>query len=473
MTDVPATEFGAANAALRRGESEEALRAYARLLTAEGTPPAGTHFDLIYARRLYRQSRRGQPARVAVSGWEMAHNAAGRVRALADIHAHNTQTEIVGATFAHWGNAAWAPVRDDRFPMHLVHVDDPRRFPAQALELVLAHPYDVVHLSKPRMPNIVMGLYYKAIWGARVLLDVDDEELGIVSAKGPMHLDELIARFGGRPDWRDIVGMDWTRVAVGLWDLFDGVTVSNESLRARYGGLIVPHARSAAGFAPSTARRLASRRHFGIGENDTVFLFFGTPRRHKGVLQTACALSRLGRDDLVYVIVGSFEDTDLKAEIEAVPNLRLVCLPDQPFAALADIVALGDACVILQDADDMLARHQFPAKLVDALAGGLLTFVTPTPALQPVIDVGAAVGVTPETLVPTLVRYLANVEESARQRAAGRAWFEQALSIEACSGGLAALAAPDANLPPLESLFDDPRQAEITARLRLLANGRG
>jgi len=43
----------------------------------------------------------------------------------------------------------------------------------------------------------------------------------------------------------------------------------------------------------------------------------------------------------------TFEDLALKAEIEAVPGLRLICLPDQPYAALAETVAMGDACAIV------------------------------------------------------------------------------------------------------------------------------
>ena len=40
---------------------------------------------------------------------------------------------------------------------------------------MIAHPYDLVHLSKPRAPNIIFGLLYKLIWDAMILVDVDDE----------------------------------------------------------------------------------------------------------------------------------------------------------------------------------------------------------------------------------------------------------------------------------------------------------
>jgi glycosyltransferase involved in cell wall biosynthesis len=317
------------------------------------------------------------------------------------------------------------------------------------------------------MPNIIIGLYYKAIWGARVLMDVDDEELAIVGADTPLDLRDWIAANGGRADFHGLAEQDWTRVAVGLAGLFDGLTVSNEALRARYGGLVVPHARSASAFVRAPAERDRGRAELGIGSDEIVFLFLGTPRRHKGVLQTARALAELGRDDLRFLVIGSFEDQLLETELQAIPGLRLTCLPDQPLSRLPALVSLGDATVLLQDCDSEQARQQFPAKLVDALAGGLLAFVSQTPALAPIIEAGAAIAVTPETLTATLARTLSQPETCARQRHAGRAWFERFLSIEACSPALGEIAVPVPEAPPLGHWFNDPRQTDAAALLGL------
>ncbi|MEI2423149.1 hypothetical protein V6O07_22930, partial [Arthrospira platensis SPKY2] len=101
-------------------------------------------------------------------------------------------------------------------PCHTIRVEDEGRFIEQALGLVLAHPYEVVHLSKPRMPNIILGLLYKLVWGARVIVDIDDEELIFVRASEPVDLREL-------PPLRDLDSQEWTEMAVGLAREFDKV----------------------------------------------------------------------------------------------------------------------------------------------------------------------------------------------------------------------------------------------------------
>jgi hypothetical protein len=39
------------------------------------------------------------------------------------------------------------------------------------------------------MPNILFGLLYKLIWGATVLMDIDDEELAFADAEAPLALE--------------------------------------------------------------------------------------------------------------------------------------------------------------------------------------------------------------------------------------------------------------------------------------------
>jgi hypothetical protein len=62
---------------------------------------------------------------------------------------------------------------------------------AQAIDLVSAHPFDLVHLSKPRFPNILLGLLYRLLWDAQILVDIDDDELAFVDGQPlPQRLSE-------------------------------------------------------------------------------------------------------------------------------------------------------------------------------------------------------------------------------------------------------------------------------------------
>jgi hypothetical protein len=52
-----------------------------------------------------------------------------------------------------------------------------------------------VDLSKPRLPAVVIGLLYKLLWGAAVLVDIDDEELCNACEREPITLDGLKRRW--------------------------------------------------------------------------------------------------------------------------------------------------------------------------------------------------------------------------------------------------------------------------------------
>lgn len=441
---------------------DEAIRSYWALIVSEIERAEFHSFNLSYSRRRWRSDRIGQPPTVAVCGWELSHNAAGRVRALADIWSGIADTEIIGATFAHWSDKLWVPIRNTNFPCHTIHVVDDRQFIRQALELVLAYPYDIVHLSKPRMPNIVFGLLYKLIWDAQVIVDIDDEELGAFKDDTLLSLEALKEQQGGALQWDKLPFADWTRVAVGFADRFDSVTVSNSALQCKYGGTVLPHARPACWF--ENDRRAQSRAAHGIEADKTVVLFFGTPRKHKGLLETARAIAALGRDDLCYLIVGDFPDLKIKAELEAIEGLDLRFLPGQPYDAIPEIVALGDVCVLLQSDSSLIARYQVPAKLVDALAAGLLVLAQPTPGMMEFVERGVVVPTSAELLSQTLGRWIDDKESADRVRARGQEYFFSHLSVESCKPLLAAFTdsfrpRPDPRLllesPTLKSLFDE------------------
>jgi glycosyltransferase involved in cell wall biosynthesis len=469
MLSIAETRFAwsAAGAALLAGDHVRAVRLYAWLMGAEPGLREQAGFNLALARARYRAMRRRAAPRVAVCGWELAHNAAGRVQTLAEIYDGLAATAMIGTLFPKWGTELWPPIRGTARPCHVLRVTDEARFPAHALALVLEHPFDVVHLSKPRFPNIVFGLLYKLAWGARVLLDVDDEELGIVRAESVLALEGLAGREGLLPRLENITGKDWTRLSVGLAPLFDGVTTSNAALQARYGGPVVPHSRDAGAFRPGPEVRAAGRARFGIPADKTVVLFFGTPRRHKGLLATARALAALRRDDLWFVVVGDFPDPGLRADLQAVPGLRLHLVGSQPFDSIPEVAGMADICVLLQEGSSQLAQYQVPAKLTDALAAGLLVLAEPTAALAAVFAAGAAVPVTPEDLAEALARYLDDPGRAARVRAAGRCFFLEHLTHAAARATLAEAAFGETGpvVPPSAALLEHDGQARLFAAL--------
>lgn len=407
MTQSDHSLLAHANRIFRNGEYAQAIQYYVTAaqslhVQAELFP----HFEanLTLARKRYLRQRseargRGEPLRVAVCGWELSHNPAGRVLTLADAYRRVTpEVEIIGAIFPRWGRSLWSPMQGYDIPCHSILVENEADFVLQALRLVAAHPYDMVHLSKPRFPNLVFGLLYALVWGARVIWDIDDEELGFVSASEPMTLEQALGAEGRLPPLKKLHASFWTRLAVGQVSRFDGVTVSNPALQQRYGGTLIPHVRDETRFIPSQKKRTQARRLWRIPENSKVVLFFGTPRRHKGLLDTAQAIAALGRDDVWFVIVGDFPNARLKTELQQVEGLRCHFIPGQPYSKIPEVVALGDYTVLLQESSSLVAQYQLPAKLVDALAMGLIVFAQVTPATAWLAEKKCIISVTPETL---------------------------------------------------------------------------
>ncbi|MDD2608880.1 MAG: glycosyltransferase [Giesbergeria sp.] len=418
------------NIAQRQGLYAQAMHAYGEALQAL---PELAHVivpNMVQVRRKYCQTRLAtKPLRVAVCGWELAHNAAGRAYTLAMLYQRFASTELIGNLHTKRGQALWEPIRHTALPKHTILLDNWARFLDKAIDLVTLHPYDVVHLSKPRAPNIIYGLLYKLIWGAKVLVDVDDEELAFVRAQTPITIADYLEQHQQLPALDQLEAADWTRIAVGLAGQFDGVTVSNPALQARYGGEIVRHARDEALYQNSPALRQQGRAKHGVAKDKKVVLFFGTPKAHKGLLETAQAIASLARNDVLFVIVGNFLDAGFKQQLQAVAGVQYQFIGNQPFEAAPEIVAMADIVILLQQNDSPIATYQLPAKLGDALAMDVLVLATPTPAIVDACEAGAILPVLPGQLPQALGQVLDNPEKARSTKEAARRYFERTTSF--------------------------------------------
>ncbi len=465
------------NAAFRKGDYREAI---AHFGTALADTPALARViapNIARARDRYRAERKATIAgadgilRVGVSGWELAHNAAGRAYTLALLYRGFADAELIGPLYADLGREVWEPIRATPLPKHTFLVEDPADFISQALTFVAEHPYDLVHLSKPRAPNLFIGLLYKLIWGAAVLMDVDDEELAFVGATLPATLAEYEAPKRPLPPMADLLGREWTRLSVGVATAFDGVTVPNTALQARYGGTLIAHARDERQFRPTPAGRQLSRLKQGIPGSRKVVLFFGTPRAHKGLLQVAQAIAGLGRPDVTFVIVGDFVDPDLKPRLLSITGVDYHFIGNQPFSSIPEVVALADVCVLYQDPDSLASQYQTPAKLGDALAMGVPVIASPTPGLADAIDAGAITAATDAQLRETLAALLEAPAFRAERSAKGRAYYLDALSfasnqppLRTCAEGAAGARGLNAALTAIVDAVGDPRLGALTER---------
>jgi GT2 family glycosyltransferase/glycosyltransferase involved in cell wall biosynthesis len=426
------TALAQGNQALREKKFAHAVAFYLQAL--EATPGLSKIIaaNLAIARRNYKEEGNATGRlRVAVCGWELSHNAAGRSYTLAKLYETFADVEIIGCILSKYGKDLWKPIQGTATPVHCFVVEQETHFLEQALALVVAHPYDVVHLSKPRAPNIFIGVLYKLLWGARVIVDIDDEELCFVGFDDAISLDDYLKAHRRLPPQKNLDGPDWTRLAVGLARVFDGVTVSNPALQKKYGGEIVRHARDEGLFKPSPQRKRESREALGIPECKKVVLFFGTPRTHKGLLETADAIRSLDRNDVVFAIVGDFQGSALKEQLLKKTGVDYYFLGSRPFDKIPDVVAAGDYCVLLQDPGSPVAQFQVPAKLSDALGMGLVVFASDLPPLSDLAAQGALVTVTRDGLARALAEAIQDESLTRRARASALAAFATELSFAA------------------------------------------
>ncbi|MBC7405505.1 MAG: glycosyltransferase [Cytophaga sp.] len=450
QTIAPKTEspLKLGNTALRAGNLEEAIQLY---LVALAAMPGFSNViapNLSAARQKYRATRdRADKPRVAVCGWELSHNAAGRVYTLAMMYETFADVEIIGSHFPRWGRDIWAPIRDTAIAKHSFVVEDESKFLEQAIQLVAAHPYDIVHLSKPRAPNIFFGILYKLIWDAKVLMDIDDEELAFVEAETPISVDDYLKQHGKLPDLKDLSGKDWTRLAAGLAQEFDGITVCNTPLQQRYGGDIIHHARDEKLFQSSTNFKRKSREKYGVPQEKKVVLSFGSPREQIGLLETAHAIASLNRTDIVFVIVGDFANAKPKIQLESVSGVRYIFLDNQVIGNRSSVLALADCCVLIQLDNKAISAFQTPGEMSDALAMQVPVIANITPPIKSACEFGALLPIGTNDLVQKIATAIDNVETIFQVKQAGQTFFNNELSFSS-------------NVPRLKNIIDKKQYKE-------------
>jgi glycosyltransferase involved in cell wall biosynthesis len=417
------------NEAARDGKPDIARQHYATALLEQPALAEVVFGNLLRLHRYSEDSRDSYP--VVVAGYELGHNAAGRAAVLAELYSRaGHEVLLLGPTVAPYRDL-WAPIRQSPLRRRLCALESFSDVLTGLIPLVASQPASVVHLSKARGPNLLTGALYKLFWNATVLIDVDDEELGFVGAASPISFAEWATLPESQRSIDTIIGRQWTRLAVGLIDHFDGVTVANTALQDRYRGSLIHHARDESQWIPAIERRDRSRARWGIPPDGRIALFFGTPRAHKGLLETAQALASIPGRPWQLLIVGDFENVRFQSELQSIGEGLVRCIPGQPFAEIPDILALADVCILLQQGSGQAAQLQTPAKLTDALAMRIPVLATETQGLRDFINAKAVFPTTVARLPQDLTALWDQPDSAARRSTLierGRQIFDEELS---------------------------------------------
>lgn len=319
---------------------------------------------------------------VAVVCWDGAHNPVGRAKVLYDIVA--TKRPVVLFCYLHeeFGGALWYPLINSG--ASVVTIPWERRRECHTLIRRYGIAFGTVWISKNRLPSFMLAAAVSHR-DTRFLLDMDDDEATFI-----------LSQKSSRAAY-NILGAGLAR------ELTDGIasrTVVSPTLRERFGGTIVRHARQ-----PRSPRKKASA-------DVRKLAFIGTVRPHKNVLAIAKAVRLIGftsRLPLEFHVYGDIQPPEYREALEA----NGVVLRDMlPACHLPAVLAEMDAVITgfpVSDTDltvRAIAAAQVSAKISDALALGLPVLTPDTPAIADLRDVPGIYSFTERTFRERLLAAL-------------------------------------------------------------------
>lgn len=350
--------------------------------------------------------------------WDLSHNPVGRAFVLYKLLEPDWDVELIGPVWSRFGSDLWPPLKDEGIRHRILPTRDLADVWAQGAAVALAAQYDLVVVSKPRLPAVIIGLLIAEQSQCPVIFDVDEAETAFtahrltIESQSPNEalLNEPFAAVG-------------TEIANSFIARADAVTASNPIVAEAYAAHLVRHARDEA--TPLPARE-AARQRLKLNPDDFVIAFLGTARAHKGIDAILTALDVLDEERIKLLLVGSIPDAAIEKRIAQHPAGRILRFGNCPMSRIGSFLAAADLVPILQDPDSPIASTQIPAKLTDALQFDVPVVASNVPPLR---DIAARGGID---LIEAdgLADFIATVRSDGRRKPprARRRLFEEEFS---------------------------------------------
>lgn len=361
--------------------------------------------------------------KVTLLEYSLSHNCLVRSHVLAQILQRNHQVEIAGPVDK---SGIWEPLADKYDYVPIETGSRIYQFPRSIPEFRERIDGDVLWARKPRGVSFGLGLVLRRLDGIPLLLDIEDWEVGLITANRSLPWLRAI------PDLIDCNSLYYTSLLESLTSQANGVTVSNTFLQSKFGGELIPHVRNEAVFDPERFDSSAVREELGLPQDSFLITFIGTPRRHKGVHVIAEAVAELDRDDVQILIVGA-DESSYTEELRRIAGDGLITVGPQPFDEVPKWVSVADLVAVPQD-DAEGINGQIPAKVFDAMAMGIPVIYTPISDLPEILD---GCGVRIDQADPALLReaiadLLDDPDRRRRLGLAGRQRFVRQYSVQSC-----------------------------------------
>lgn len=359
--------------------------------------------------------------KISVLCFDVSSNAAGRADLLARLLSPRHEVQVVGLRA---GVGIWSPVAHEGVPYASLPARRMPGFVASLPALLRLADGDVVYASKPRLPSAGIGYMRRLAKRTPLLLDVDDWEVGFFLRGGRW------GTLGRALNLSNPTGLPWTWLMERLTGLADGITVASRFLQGRFGGTLLPHVRDTEAWRPGATDPAPARERLGL-HGESLVLFLGTPREHKGIEDLCEAVARLARKDVALALVGTDPASATGLRIrQQYPEVRL--LGPVPFGEVPAYVGAA-ALVAVPQRESRDTMGQVPAKIFDAMALGRPIVSTRVSMIPEILD-GCGVLVPPgdaDALGAAIARLLDDPEEAARLGARARDRCVERYSFEA------------------------------------------
>lgn len=233
----PRSSLALGNQALREKQFEKAVAHYDEAITKQPYLARSIAANLALVRKQYRKRRKlNVKPSVAVCGWNLSSEVAQRVHMIAGLYESSASIEIISSLSPTADRTVRPSISHLSYPLHTFSVQKECAFLQQTSRFVAAHPYDIVHLSQPTAPNLIIAAFYKAFWHPTLFMDIDGDARLAASQqrREPLELGQYLAQFNTLPGLNDSTGDLWTRLELGAMTAFDGVTIAKRHLQQQF-----------------------------------------------------------------------------------------------------------------------------------------------------------------------------------------------------------------------------------------------
>ncbi len=244
------------------------------------------------------------------------------------------------------------------------------QFLLSAQKLVKKITGDLVYAYKLKPSSLGLALWKKRQTGCPVFLDIDDWELSWHGGDDWKYRPNLkqFARDIFKPEGAlrqpdNPIYLKWIERFVSK---ADRVTLHNQFLQKRFGGVYLPNGKDVDLFDPNKYDPEVSRERYGL-KDYRILMFPGAPRPYKGVEDVLIALEELKQEDLRLAIVGGSPYDDYDRQLSEKWGKWIIKMPKYPPTKMPEIVAAAHIIVVPQK-DNPAAKAQFPLKLTDGMA---------------------------------------------------------------------------------------------------------